>query len=514
MGGFEGGRAGRLEDAMSILARLTKERAQYGVGWHGEASARRGAGYEKSDVPKQRKAALMMFPESAESVSLMGASADALTYDTLAREGFNRNALIYAALAYKGRSFRKLPLRAYRGDPEHYELLPPDHPLARLCDRPNEYESWAEFIEKSDIYLNIAGSAFLYLDRDGGVRGVPRALYSLRPDRMVIVPKSPYGIKGYLYIPQGSSVGNGIPMLPQDVIHVKFPNPLDDYEGVGRGLSPLVAAAGAADVDNAVTSFLNDFFKHGAVVQGILSYEIELDERDIPYIKEEWRRQHGGYANWNDITVLGNGAKYERIALTFDEMGFGGIDERNEARITGPLGVPPILLFTRFGMSRSTLANYEQALKQFWQDTAVPESLLFQVELYNYLRSDDGGWVAFDYSDVSVLQEDISAKVQAWQVLVDRGIPKNVAAEVVGLSLPELPDDGTGYMPMSLVPIFGSGAEGGLPGPTPQEEEAVRVEEERAQGRAEQSSEEANERSAGPNKASIKSGKRFIGIAR
>ena len=85
------------------------------------------------------------------------------------------------------------------------------------------------------------------------------------------------GIMGYLYIPEGKSHREGIPMLAKDVGHVKLPNPGDPLEGLGYGLSPISPLARSADVDNMITSFLKLFFERGAIVPGLLKFNIKLD---------------------------------------------------------------------------------------------------------------------------------------------------------------------------------------------------------------------------------------------
>jgi len=118
-------------------------------------------------------------------------------------QGFNANALIYSALMYKARALTVAPLRAYEGDTEHPTVLSLDHPLARLMARPNKFQSMVELMQASDVLLNIAGDAYIVPDRPR--RGVlPTAMYSLRPDRVWIVPKNGQLI-GYLYVPAGQT---------------------------------------------------------------------------------------------------------------------------------------------------------------------------------------------------------------------------------------------------------------------------------------------------------------------
>jgi len=151
-------------------------------------------------------------------------------------EGFNANSLIYSAVMYKARAISGVPLRAYSGEMDAPETLPDDHPLAKLCSRPNPSQSWREFMMLQTVFINISGNAYSYIDRQGGVGDVPSQIVPLNPLRTYIVPGERGTIKGYLYVPEGASMQDGIPLLAQDVSHVKLPNPGDPLAGQGYGL--------------------------------------------------------------------------------------------------------------------------------------------------------------------------------------------------------------------------------------------------------------------------------------
>lgn len=356
-----------------------------------------------------------------------------INYSTYALEGFSQNAVIYSAIMYKVRSMTIAPLRAWTGTLEDREAIEEGHPLAQLVSRPNTHQSWSEFQGQATVYLNISGNNFTYLDRRSPT-SLPEAMYNLRPDRVFIVPgkvDDQYTVLGYLYVPEGKSQylkldcierrrkfeqGEVRAFLPEDMMHVKLPNPLDRYEGMGEGLSPIGAMAWNADVDNSVTKYLKLFFQHGVMVPGFFTSDNPLSEPDIARFKERYKEIYGGFENWaEEIMVTDKGVKYQRIGLTFDEMGFEPIDERSESRMTGPFGVPPILIGARIGLKHATYSNYREARQAFWQDTMVPESLMFQAEYQYYLKADDGAFVAYDYSKVPALQEVWLAEREEWR---------------------------------------------------------------------------------------------------
>jgi len=365
-------------------------------------------------------------------------------------EGFNLNSLIYSAIMYKVRSIGIPKLRAYKGDPDEPELLPPDHPLSKLIARPNPSQSWREFQGVQDVYLNLAGNAYTYLDRPQR-GGLPRAMYPLRPDRMYIIPGN-RAIKGFVYVPEGRGVGDGIPFLPENISHVKLPNPGDPLEGMGYGLSPISPMAHSADVDNMVTKFLKIFFEKGAVIPGVLKFNVSLSDDIVAEVKERWQEMYSSYENWTDIGVLDQGGEYQRIGMNFDEMSFETQDERNETRIAGPFGVPLQLIGSRIGMKHSAYANWQEARHAFWEDTMIYEIGLFEDDFQYYLQSDDGGFVAYDLSDVPALRRDTPALIDAAFKLFQMGETRNTAYEMVGLKATDTAGGDTSYLPLSLLP--------------------------------------------------------------
>ncbi len=388
-------------------------------------------------------------------------------FSNYAHEGFELNALIYGALMYKFRAQQMAPLRGYQGDLNHPEPLAQDDPLAQMLARPNPYQSWFEFQGLADIYLNLSGNCFILAIR-GSASGPATKMQLLRPDRVYIVPDRTQGLKGYLLVPEGQGVQDGIPILVEDLWHVKLPNPLDPLDGLGYGLSPLASLSMSADVDNTVTGFLRQFFKYGAMPPGILKYDVPMNEEDVDLVKARWAQKYGGSEHWTDIAVLDQGGDYQRVGFTFKEMGFAEIDERNESRILGPLGVPPILLGTRTGLQRSTFSNAEQAERAFWQSTFLPELWLFEAG-YQALLNDPQRkrFVRFDTSGVPALQKEIGPLVEAFSKLCTWGVPAHIAASMVGLNLPQIPTGDIGFLPSGVVPaeslVSGSGQGAGGP---------------------------------------------------
>lgn len=407
----------------------------------------------RSGVPSEIKQAtpksIFLWPAFREGAFAAWTVGD---FNNYCEQGFEFNTLIWAAIMYKVRAQMSARLRAYTGDVDSPKSLPARDPLAKLLARPNPHCSWDEYFGACTVFLNLTGNSYTHLLRPRG-GGLPEAMYSYRPDRVWIVPEKG-GIKGFYYVPEGRSAQDGIPILPEDMIHVKFPNPRDPLEGLGYGLSPLAPMAQSADVDNYVTRFLRMFFLNGAMTSGVIKFQQPITSAEADSVKARWKEKHGGYENWADIAVLDSAADYQRVGLTFDEMGFETIDRRNESRIVMVFGVPAILLGTLGGRERAIQSNYEEAKGQFWRDTMKPELMFWENEFKYYLQGDSGKFVKFDFSGVEELQADKPALINAMKILFDMGVPRDLAAAAVGLDLPPLIDDGVGYISPQLVPIL------------------------------------------------------------
>jgi len=241
-------------------------------------------------------------------------------------------------------------------------------------------------------------------------------------------------------------------MLPEDIIHVKFPNPGDPLEGLGYGLPPLSSVAYSVDVDNLATSFLNVFFQKGTMLAGVLSFDIPLKEDVVDTVLERWKKKYGGSGKWGEVGVLDRGAKYSRLGLTIEEMGFGQLDERNESRILSVFGVPPILVGSRLGIAGSTYSNAESARRMVWEDTLLPELKLFEVEYQRKLNHGQS-FVKFDFSQVPALMKDIPILVNAAYTLTRMGVPPNQALQAVGLKIGDVPDGDKPLQQFSQTPV-------------------------------------------------------------
>src|SRR5690606_36614449 len=139
-------------------------------------------------------------------------------YNQLAEEGYKNNAYVYRCVNLISMACGGIPWLLYRKRERNKRELD-DHPLLKLMERPNPQQGDTKFIENVIAYLLLAGNS--YIERVGPKNGPPKELYTLRPDRMLVVKgNARQPVLGYEYRVDGQSL-----VFPYEtVLHPKMFN--------------------------------------------------------------------------------------------------------------------------------------------------------------------------------------------------------------------------------------------------------------------------------------------------
>lgn len=346
-----------------------------------------------------------------------------INFETMVREGWRTNELIYACISKTANTAAQMQitLKDQRGEP--FE----EHPFLDLMRRPNPHMSEFDFWSAVIIFQKLAGIA--YFEKVRSRSGAVVELWPLRPDWLKPLASRNDFIAGYEYTVPGDAP---VPIKAQDVLRFPLWDPLNMYQG----WPPAAVAARVGDVDNNATDYMKLFFEKGGTPPGILKSKLSLSEDDVTQLRARWRDRYGGIMGWIDPAVLDMDAEYQAIGSTFKDMGFDGLDARNEARICAVLQVPPILVGAKIGLDRATYANYREARSAWWEDDLMPMYFNFQDVLDNQLAPEFGEGLNadWDYDGVYAIQEQ-KARVQemATTALKEGGITVNEFRDQMGL---------------------------------------------------------------------------------
>jgi HK97 family phage portal protein len=287
-------------------------------------------------------------------------------YRSLAREGFERNAVGYRCVRMVAEAAAGVPLVV--ADPRG-PAVDAGHPLARLLAEPNPGQSGVELLETLYAHYQIAGVGFLEaVEAEGRVV----ALYGLRPDRMRAVVGQDGWLLGWDY--RVSESGGRVSALRRradgwnPVVQLKAFHPTDDHDG----LSPLEAAACAVDIHNAGGAWATALIDNAARPSGALVYGRDgarMSDAQFDRLKRELEDNHQGAANAGRPLLLEGGLDWKPMSLSPAEMDF--IEARHAAarEIALACGVPPMMLGIP---GDNTYANYREANAAFWRLTVAP----------------------------------------------------------------------------------------------------------------------------------------------
>jgi HK97 family phage portal protein len=282
-------------------------------------------------------------------------------YAHLAEEGFGKNPVAYRCVRMIAEAAAATPLVVFADGARR-----DDHPLARLLAQPNPEQSGAEWLEALYGALQTAGNAYAEATGDE----TPEELWSLRPDRVKIVPGRTGWAEAYEYAVDGRSVRIGRrPDGWMPVMQLKLFHPTDDH----YGFSPLEAAAFAIDVHNASGAWNKALLDNAARPSGALVYAGKDGERLTAEQFEGLRAQldetQRGTMNAGRPMILEGGLDWKPMSWTPADMDFIAGKHAAAREIALAFGVPPQLLGIP---GDATYANYREANTAFWRGTVAP----------------------------------------------------------------------------------------------------------------------------------------------
>ena len=310
-------------------------------------------------------------------------------YGALAREGFQKNAVVHRAVRLVAEAAASLPLVLKA---EGRELA--SHPLLSLLTRPNPREGGQRFLESLYGHLMVSGNAYV---EAASVEGSPRELHALRPDRMRVVPGPDGWPAAYEYavgaqtIRFAVSAGEAVP----PILHLTLFHPADDH----YGLSPMEAAATALDIHNAAGAWNKALLDNAARPSGALMVGgAALTDAQFDRLKGELENNYQGAGNAGRPLLLEGGLDWKPLSLSPKDMDFVEAKAAAAREIALAFGVPPLLL----GLpGDSTHANYAEANRAFYRQTVIP--------LVKRTAEALAHWLAPAYGEALQLEPDLDA---------------------------------------------------------------------------------------------------------
>ncbi len=318
--------------------------------------------------------------------------------------------------------------RVYREVETRTEVV--RHAAVTLMDKPNSLMNQFEFIETLDQHFETAGEWWVAAEF-GAIRVAgPLALWPMRPDRVLIVTDYDDVLTGYIYV---SPDGEQVPLRKEDVIHVRRPNPLDIY----RGLGPVQALAIKLDANRLASEYNRNFFLNSAEPGGIIEIEDRLDDDEFRELETRWREQHKGVANAHRVAILEQGKWVDR-KYTMKDMAFPELASLSRTDILEAFGYPQGMTGAVENVNKAVADANERMFGRYLIRIRLKRFRdAFNGQLLPMFGATGVG-VEFDFDDPvpedrEADSKDRITKAQAFKLLVESGVTGKNAAEVVGL---------------------------------------------------------------------------------
>jgi HK97 family phage portal protein len=183
------------------------------------------------------------------------------------------------------------------------------------------------------VTLELTGNCFWYIaPREDGT--TPAEIWVIPTPWVRIVPDAREFVKAYEVAAPGLPAER---FAPADILHLKYPNPLDPH----YGLSPLQANALAVDANTELLRSRFQTFTAGPRPGIVLHSDQTLTDQTLTRLEERITEKFAGRQHWHRPLVLEQGLKASPWTLTPAEMDFANSTRMTREEILAAYRVPP-----------------------------------------------------------------------------------------------------------------------------------------------------------------------------
>lgn len=326
-------------------------------------------------------------------------------------------AWLFRCVKLRQSAISRVPWVIAKGDKEIWEsgsLVPPQE-LQFLTGLPR-------LIARTEGALCLSPEAFWFREKN---RVKTTSLRFLTPSSVTPIWDAEKGLVGFDRQLSTQKKRLGL----DEIVYFALENPM--HETI-PGRPPAQAAMSAAGVLYNVDSFASAFFERGAIKPTILTAPQGTPESEKSKLRSWWRRAFQGIANAWNTEVIAAEVKPIIIGEGIAELGNVTLTNEKKEEIATALGIPHSKVF-------SNAANYATAqvdVENFLLDTIIPSLSLLAETINTEILYPLGYSMQLRPQEMPIFQEDENQRAQSWATLVNGGMRRSVAAEILGMNLP------------------------------------------------------------------------------
>ena len=302
----------------------------------------------------------------------------------------------------------------------------PNHPVAILLRKPNEWQTATDFWMDAASVWTRWGNFYAYKSQSG--TGKTLALIPLLSSS--VTPKLTDNTNFLYLVDEG---GQQVEYKPEKILHAR-----NRAKNFHEGDSPVKDIQTAIMMEILAEKFGESFFRNGAVpmqvfkyMEGFRPFQTAAEEKKFT---EDFKEAFGGSKRFNAMLLPHGIETSDGGSVENDKAQF--IESRKYQRtvIAGAFGVPPHLVGD---LERATFNNVEQQDKDFTMNVILPVAKSFESALERSLLSDadreSGIIIRFNLS--SILRADFKSRQEGLKIQREMGvISPNEWREVEGIN--------------------------------------------------------------------------------
>jgi HK97 family phage portal protein len=340
----------------------------------------------------------------------------------------------------------KLPLHIYRRRSDGGKEIVKDHPVERLLQQPNSFQSRFEFVEQMMVALLLRGNAYACIIRDG--RGRPIALVPINPDRVWI-----YEAKtGEIFYnvarrgPHDIAMLSSLPLMvaEEDMFHLRWlslDNPLYGASRIQLAREPIGLALSQQELAGRLSA-------NNTNLGGVLETDKLLSEESAQRLTKRWQDYKGGLRNAGGVAVLEQGVKWKPLGMTAQDAEFIASRNLQVAEIARIFRMPPHKIGV---MERMAGSSVEQIDQDYVNNTVSSYLERWEAKLaqcFGLLAED----VFAEFDVTKFLRASLATRYQSYRTgIVGMFLTPNEARRAEGL--PDHPEGDTLFQPTNVAPI-------------------------------------------------------------
>lgn len=318
----------------------------------------------------------------------------------------SKSSAVYSIITMRAQMLASLPLKLHRMSPKGDAVDVTAGQAFDLFHRVNPRWTFNRLMQMTELSLCLWGEAFWFLERGETGDQPPREIWWGKPSRVIVQPDPVDYVRGFIYQP--ARLQQNLHFAPSEVIWFRYPNPVDEFEG----LSPLAAACLAADTNRAAMVSNYNLFKNGLNPGGMVVPKNDgmFSSEQAQQLEELLTRRFQGVDKAHRWGVLRFDASIEPLGISPKDAEFTDMLAMTLEDIARAYHWPLDLI----GGQR-TYANVEASRLLAWENAIVPEAAFISEEINEQLLPMFGvgepDHAEFDFESVSVFQE---AKANEW----------------------------------------------------------------------------------------------------